>query len=323
MSAPVTSIRSIRYALARRTLSLAELEAAGQLESNAETLGRFGFGQVHVATLESPFDLALEAGQRLLADESVDPESIDLLIHGGLPNPLGFEPAAGRWDTAAPSRTTDRFKYPATRLAYELGLTNAGVFGLSQLACTTLFTAVRLARTLCSLGEASRVLCLNAEFYPPDAGRETLFNCTSDAAVAVLVERGGDRLVLRGSSQVTKGYYWDCDARRNEIVASYFPTSRHAVSRALAEAGWEPGAVAWVIPHNVSRRSWDVLMGLLRLPNATLWTDNIARNGHTLAGDNFINLADAIAAGQVQRGDKLLLFSYGYGAHWSALAVEA
>lgn len=323
MSAVDTSIRAIRYVLGRQTQSLAELEAAGQLQSSADLMRRFGFGQVHVATGESPFELALEAGRALLEQERIDPDSIDLLVHGGVPGPLGFESAAGCWDTATAARTTARFKYPATRLAYELGLTNAGVFGLSQLACTTLFSAVRIARAMCHAGDVRRVLCINAEFYPPDSGRETLFNCTSDAAVALLVEQGGERLLIRGSSQVTKGYYWDCDALRNEIVASYFPTSRHAVQRVLAAAGWDAAAVRWVIPHNVSRRSWDVLMGLLQLPNATLWADNIARNGHTLAGDNFINLADAIAAGQIESGDKLLLFSYGYGAHWTALAVEA
>lgn len=317
------SIRAIRYSLARRTLSLAELEAAGQLESNAEMLARFGFGQVQVATAESPFDLAVESARSLLEEEGLDPDSIDLLIHGGLPGTLGFAPAAGPWDTGAAARTTARFKYPATRLSYELGLNNAEVFGLSQLACTTLFSAIGIARGLCRAGEVRRVLCVNAEFYPPDAGRETLFNCTSDAAVALVVESGGERLVVRGSSHLTKGYYWDCDALRNEIVASYFPTSRHAVHRALEEAGWGPAEVRWVIPHNVSRRSWEVMMGVLQLPNATLWADNIARTGHTLAGDNFINLADALAAGQIEPGDKLLLFSYGYGAHWSALAVEA
>lgn len=323
MRAPTTTIRAIRYVLAPHTRSLAELEAAGQLESSADILAKFGFAQVHVATEESPFELALEAGRKLLDEEQIDPESIDLLIHGGVPGALAFEPAAGCWDTAAAARTTARFKYPATRLAYELGLSNAGVLGLSQLACTTLFSAVRVARGLCCSGDARRVLCINAEFYPPDAGRETLFNCTSDAAVALLVERGGERMQVRGSAHVTKGYYWDCDALRNEIVASYFPTSRHAVQQVLADAGWDASEVKWVIPHNVSRRSWDVLMGLLQLPNAILWADNIPRYGHTLAGDNFINLADAVDAGQIQPGDKMVLFSYGYGAHWTALAVEA
>lgn len=122
---------------------------------------------------------------------------------------------------------------------------------------------------------------------------------------------------------VTKGYYWDCDALRNEIVASYFPTARHVILRTLEDAGWRVDDVDWVIPHNVSRRSWDVLLGLLRLPNARIWDGNIARDGHTLAGDNFINLADALDSGRIEPRAKVLLFAYGYGAHWTALALEA
>jgi 3-hydroxy-3-methylglutaryl CoA synthase len=49
----------------------------------------------------------------------------------------------------------------------------------------------------------------------------------------------------------------------------------------------------------------------------------VARIGHTLAGDNFINLRDAIDDRSVRPGDRVLLFSYGYGAHWTALALEA
>jgi 3-oxoacyl-[acyl-carrier-protein] synthase III len=66
-----------------------------------------------------------------------------------------------------------------------------------------------------------------------------------------------------------------------------------------------------------------VLMRLARLPNATLWSRNVALRGHALAGDNFINLRDAVCEGAVRPGDRALLFSYGYGAHWTGLAVEA
>lgn len=316
-------IAGVRYALPAATRSVRALAAADQLESSPDTLEEFGFGAVRVAVEESPYDLARTAGAELLEERGVDPASVDLLIWGGLPSTVSFAPARERPDTAAALHTTERFKYPAMRLQYELGLERATVFGLGQLACTTLFSAVRLARALVLSERLERVLCVNAEFFPADAGREAIFNCTSDAACAVLVEREGLRNRIVGSAQVTKGYYWDCDALRHEIVASYFPTSAHVVQQALADAGWSPADVDVVIPHNVSLRSWELLLRLLRLPNARLWADNIARLGHTLAGDNFINLRDALDSGAVTAGERMLLFSYGYGAHWTALAVEA
>jgi 3-oxoacyl-[acyl-carrier-protein] synthase-3 len=315
-------ISGIAYALPEASRSLGELAAAGQLESTPALLAEFGFERVHVAVGESPYALAQRAAERLLDEQRVERAGVDLLIYGGAPGTLALVPHGDAWDGTAAFRSTERFKYPATRLQYELGLERAAVLGLDQLACTTLFGAVRIARAMCAGGEIQRALCVASEFFPSAAGRESLFNCASDAAVALLVERDATRNRIAAATHVTKGYYWDSDAMRNEIVASYFPTSKHVVERVIAEAGWRPDDVAWLIPHNVSRRSWEILVSLLRLPRARLWADNIALRGHALAGDTFINLRDALDQGAVRPGDKVILFSYGYGAHWTALAVE-
>jgi 3-oxoacyl-[acyl-carrier-protein] synthase-3 len=322
MSAPGPCIASAAYAFPAESRSVRELAECGLLQSDAATLEQFGFAQVHVANSECPYDLALRAASAVLAEQGAAPESIDLLIYGGAPA-LAFAARGVPSDAATALSTIDRFRYPATRLQYDLGLTGASVLALDQLACTTLFGAVRLARSLCLSEGLDRVLCVASEFVPTGCGREAIYNCTSDAACAVLVEREGTRNRIVGSLQVTKGYYWECDERRDEIVASYFPTARHVITETVRAAGWSAGDVDWLIPHNVSARSWQILQGLLGFPRARLWSRNIARDGHTLAGDNFINLRDALDSGALCPGDRLILFSYGYGAHWTALALEA
>jgi len=317
------AIAGISYVFPASTRTVRELAGESQLTSSAETLEGFGFSNVHVGTSETPYDLALEAATNLLAEKGIDPASVGLLIYGGTPGAMAFSPADKADVAAAGFCTTDRFKYPAARLQFELGLTNASVFGLDQLACTTLLGAMRVARSLCITEGIERALCVASEFFPMHAGREAIFNCTSDAACAVLVERCGERNRLVSASTVTKGYYWDSDALRDEVVASYFPTARHVAERTIDEAGWAREDVDWIIPHNVSMRSWQILSGLLRLPNARIWSDNIARHGHTLAGDNLINYRDALDAGAVEPGQRVLLFSYGFGAHWTGVAVEA
>ena len=319
----MTGIAAIRYEFPASTRSVRELAAAGLLESSPETLETLGFDQVRVACDESSYSLALRAGASLLKEHDIDPDSIGLLVYGGAPAALAFAPANALVDSAADTVSAARFRFPSTRLQYELGLERASVLAVDQLACATLFGAVRIARSLCITEGIERALCISADMYPPLAGREALFNCTADAGCAVLVERRGERNRIVAARTVTKGYYWDADAMRDEIVASYFPTARHVMSETIREAGWSAADVDWVIPHNVSRRSWEILMGLVAFPRARLWADNIARDGHTLAGDNFINLRDALDAGAITPGERLLLFSYGYGAHWTALAVEA
>jgi len=323
MSTPCPGIAGIAYALPAESRSVRELAAAGQLQTQPEVLERFGFDRVHVATAESPYELAARAATQLIEEQHVDPASVGLLIYSGPPGVLSLAPAVEPWNVGEALSTTARFKYPGTRLQYDLGLINAAVLGVDQLACSTLFGALRVARSLCLTEGIERALCVNAEFSPAAAGREAVFNCTSDAACAVLVDRDAVRNHIAASVHITKGYYWDGDARKSEIVASYFPTSKYAIERAIAEAGWSLADVDWIIPHNVSLRSWELLLALLALPNARLWDENIARHGHVIAGDTFINLRDALDAGAVRPGQKLLLFTYGYGAHWTALAVEA
>ena len=317
------AIGGIAYAFPAASRTVGELAADNQLASSVETLEGFGFGQVHVAVEETPYDLALNAARCLLVENEIDPVSIGLLIYGGTPASLAFSDHAHAPDAAASLCTMSRFKYPSSRLQNELELNNAWSFAIDQLACTTLLGAARIARALCLAEGIDRALCVSSEFFPARAGREAIFNCTSDAACAVLIERNGERNRLVSATNVTKGYYWDVENRRDEIVASYFPTARHVLLRTIADAGWEPGDVDWIIPHNVSMRSWEILSGLVRLPRARLFSHNIARHGHTLAGDNFINYRDALKGGCINPGQKIVMFSYGFGAHWTGIAVEA
>ena len=319
-------ISAIAYAFAAESRTVRELAGAGALESDPGMLEQFGFDRVQVATEESPYALAHAAGARLLAESGVDPASVGLLVYGGTPSAMAFAPAAEAARGAESLCTAERFRAPATRLQFELGLESAAVLALDQLACTTLFGVVRVARGLMASEGIDRALCVASEFYPARAGREAIYNCTSDAACALLLDASDDpegRNRIVGAATISKGYYWDPEAMREEVVASYFPTAVHTIGCALRNAGWRPEDVDWVIPHNVSTRSWDVLLRLARLPNATLWAHNIPRRGHALSGDNFINLRDAIDGGDVRPGQRALLFAYGYGAHWTALAVEA
>ncbi|HEY2378213.1 MAG TPA: 3-oxoacyl-[acyl-carrier-protein] synthase III C-terminal domain-containing protein [Gemmatimonadaceae bacterium] len=315
-------IRGIAYALPASRRSLSELETLGKLRSEPELLEQFGFAQVCVAEEETPYALALEAASTLLCEHNVKPESVDVLIYCGTPA-VAFSRGGSVAAAANDIATTRRFRYPSTRLQYDLGLACASTLALDQLACTSLFASVRMARALIQSGDARRVLCVSAEFFPERAGREAIYNCTADAACAVLVEAGADCNRILASAQTTKGYYWDADSMPNEIVASYFPTAAYVISDVLRRAGWRASDVSLVIPHNVNVRSWEILVGLTGIAEARLWCRNVARIGHTLAGDNFINLRDATDDGSVKRGDRLLLFSYGYGAHWTALALEA
>ena len=222
------AIAGISYAFPARSQTVGELGKDHLLTSSPETLQSFGFGNVHIAVEESPYELSLAASRQLRAETGIDRKTVGLLIYGGTPGSMSFARAEQAETAAAGLCTMSRFKYPASRLQYDLDLPNAWTVAVDQLACTTLLGAARIARSLCLTERIERALCVSSEFFPVNAGREAIFNCTSDAACAVLIERSGERNRLISATTVTKGYYWDVDALRDEIVASYFPTARHA-----------------------------------------------------------------------------------------------
>jgi 3-oxoacyl-[acyl-carrier-protein] synthase III len=306
-------ISAIEYVLPSKSLSVRELEQAGLLVSRAEQLQTFGFDRCYISE-ESADELAQRAAAALLDNCGVRPESVDLLLYAG---------AIARSHYVAGEQFLSSFNYPATKLQYELSLTRASVAGISQAGCMGLTYAVQLARDfLRSNAEAQCVLCVSADVLPKGVPREILYNLISDGACALMVTRNSVRNRILAHRSVTKGYYWDCIARKNEILAAYFPTAKNLVQDLLSGAECAPEDLRLVLPHNVSYRSWEILLDLIGVKKEQFFAGNISLKGHVIAADNWINLKDATAANLLNPGDKLLAFNFGFGANWAATLIE-
>jgi 3-oxoacyl-[acyl-carrier-protein] synthase-3 len=315
MDAPSIGITAIGYALPERALDLRTLHERGLLDSPVDVLAQFGFRCIHVS--DRPADqLALVALRRLIDENQIDPESIDALLYAGA-IPESHRVADG-------GAALEGFNYPVARLQYECGLINATTIGIGQAGCTGLMSAVALAADhLRANPEARHVICVSADVLPAGRKREIIYNVISDGACALLVERDGVRNRILAHRRVAKGYYWNAAARKNEIVAAYFPTARTIVRDTLNSRGLSANDIALIVPHNVSLRSWQILLPLLGMSTDRLFADNIASKGHVIAADNFINLKDAWDRGRIAAGDRLLLFNFGFGASWACLLLEA
>lgn len=315
----------LRYYLPAGRRSLAQLDAGGLLSGSAETLASFGFEHVRVAEGETHLEMATAAAREVLDQSATEPEEVGALLYATALTTsatMAANRAAERGAILRLDTVSECFQYPAACLQAELELTRAAVIGVDQQGCASLMSAMRLGRAMLAVEPAlGKVLCVSSDVFPAGAPRDLVYNVVSDGACAVLLERGARNRIL-ACAQVTKGSYWDAAAVEHEVVAAYFPTARNLIASALAEAGLELDDIALVIPHNVSRRSWDILRGLLGLDEDRLYSDNIARVGHTIASDNIINLRDAMDGGRVSPGDKLLLFTFGYGLNWAAMVVE-
>ena len=279
-------------------------------------LAEFGFAHCYVHERPGNFDeLIIEAGRRALADAAVSLDDIGALV---LVSGLGHSPVAAT-GTAEP---LGLFRYPAARAHYELGLTKASAFAVSQQGCSGLLSAVDMAARLVRSADAPAVLCLAGDALPAEANREIMYNLMSDAAAALLLERGAAKNRVVAFHQQTQSYYWDTPRREQELLGAYFPMARRVILGCLDRAGLEPAAVRWFVPHNVSLRSWQILARLLAIPEEKVWTRNIGRVGHTVSCDHVINLADMEVDGALAPGDYLVLFTFGFGASWSCLVLQ-
>jgi 3-oxoacyl-[acyl-carrier-protein] synthase III len=322
-------IDAISYWLPPTTLTLDELHAAGKLTGSPETLASFGFARARVADGESHVDMAVHAVRALLDETRTDPESVDLVLYAGALTSSSTMVCAPGPDGAVLHMTDvmQFFQYPVSRVQSEFDLTRAAVAGVDQQGCASIFSALRLGRAMLLAEDDLRtVLCVSADRLPPHVPRELVYNVISDGACAALLRKGGvrarvdNRIVACG--QVTKGAFWEAGSLENEMIAAYFPTARTVILETVRKAGLTLDDIRWIIPHNVSLRSWEILLGLLGVPRERLFADNIARIGHTIASDNLVNLRDATDAGLVRKGDYLLLFTFGYGLNWSCMVVE-
>lgn len=311
---PLAGLSAISCVLPGERVPLEALAGAGLLDTSVDVLREFGFEGAHVSDVPAD-DLAVRAVQALLSETALDPESIDAVYYAGA------LPSSHRVATAGP---LEDFSYPAARVQYECGLINATTAGIAQAGCTGLMAAIDFAAGyLATTPSATRVICVSADVLPAGAKREIIVNVISDGACAVLVERAAARNRILASRRISKGYYWDATARTNEIIAAYFPTARTIVRDTVAAAGLTLDDIALVVPHNVSRRSWSLLLPLVGMRADRLFADNIARKGHVIAADNFINLKDAAESGRLREGERALLFNFGFGAAWAAMVIEA
>jgi 3-oxoacyl-[acyl-carrier-protein] synthase III len=259
--------------------------------------------------------LVVDAGREVIEASGLDRRQItSVLVYSGL---------STWWSSQRRSRAElALFRYPVARIARELGLSHANVVGISQQGCTGLLTSVDLAASLLDRARDGAVLCLTGDVLPSRSRREIMYNLMSDAAAAVLLTPDAGRNRLVRFHQLAEAAYWDTPRHEDELVAAYFPMAKLEIEEALAAARLSIADIRWFVPANVSVRSWTILADLLKIPPERGFVDNVARLGHTVSCDHVINLVDMERRGLLSRGDRLLLFTFGFGASWSSLIVE-
>jgi 3-oxoacyl-[acyl-carrier-protein] synthase-3 len=94
-----------------------------------------------------------------------------------------------------------------------------------------------------------------------------------------------------------------------------------ASEKVMTESGLTAADVDLYIPHQANYRIMEVTAKRLGLPMEKVFS-NVQDYGNTSAASIPIALYDAISAGRVNKGDAIILTSFGAGLSWAAVALR-
>src|SRR5919202_189389 len=227
------------------------------------------------------------------------------------------------------------FPSTAALVQTDLGAARAGVIDL-EAACTGFLYGLAVARGLIVAETLSRFIDFT------DRGTCILF---ADGAGAVVVEAsnasvGIESAVLRADGSKANllllpgggsRHPTSTDSQKNGlhyIKMSGQETFKLAVQMmseaavlAIQDAGLRQEDIDLFVPHQANKRIIDAIAKRLRLPEEKVFV-NIQNYGNTSAASIPIALCEAVDAGKVKRGDKLLFVAFGGGFTWGACVTE-
>jgi 3-oxoacyl-[acyl-carrier-protein] synthase-3 len=272
----------------------------------------------HMATS----DLCYEAVLRAIDNAAIDPSDIDMVVVGT------FTP-----DLAFPS--------VACMLQNRLGLL-CGAFDV-QAACAGFMYALSIGAQFVKTGNAKCCLVVGGDansriVNPSDIKTYPLFG---DGAGAVLLGPGtesegflsyqlgsdgaggdllcrpacGSRMPPTHESLDADLHYMRMDGRA--VFKWAVNTVTDSLTEVLRHADVTVDDISLFIPHQANIRIINAVSDVLGFPRDRMY-NNLDRYGNTSAGSIPIALDEAIAAGRVKRGDKVLVSGFGAGLTWGS-----
>jgi 3-oxoacyl-[acyl-carrier-protein] synthase-3 len=290
---------------------------------------RTGIRERHVAVgeKETTATLAVRAARDALLVAGITPLQIGLVIV---------------------ATVTPDYPFPSTASLVQdaLGASAAGAFDLAA-GCSGFIYALSTAASVIRSGGADHVLVIGAEtlsrvidwtdrntcvLFGDGAGAVVVSACAEQCGVLasvlgsdgsgaelLILPAGGSRAPATHETVSSGGHF----ARMNGREVFRFATTvmPRATEQVTARAGWQTSDLSLVIPHQANIRIIESAIKRLGLPPDRFFV-NLDRYGNTSAASIPIALCEAIAAGRVKTGDKLVLVGFGAGLTWAAAAVE-
>jgi len=291
-------------------------------------VSRSGIKERRIASPEqATSDLCIEAALRALRNGHFKVEDIDLIIV-----------ATNSPDTI----------FPSTACWVQNGLKADHVAAFDVTAgCTGFLYGLIIAEGLILSGVLKRILLIGGEILTKITNWKDRATCVlfGDAAGAVVLEESHDDSGILS-------HYWKADGSLAGLLhlpagGTRMPASpktvadnlhtiqmkgnevfKHAVKRmgesaleALKRAGLHKEDIRWFIPHQANTRIIDATAERLGVPPEKVYV-NIQRYGNVSVACIPISLHELYEAGNLKKGDIVLMDAFGAGFTWAAVAYR-
>jgi len=287
---------------------------------------RTGICERHiVADDEKTSDLAAKAAARALADSALSPEDIDLV-------------------TVATISPETMFPSTACHVQAKLGLKNAGAFDLVA-ACSGFVYSMVLVGNMVRCGGVRNALIIGAETLSRVVSYKDRTSCIlfGDGAGAAVLQAtdedkngllfhhlgadgaGGGCMVLTASNHYdgvndeSGKHYMMLQGR--EIFRFAVQKMADLISEALEKNGLTVDDIKMVVPHQVNIRIIEAAAKRTEMPMEKIYI-NIDKYGNTSAASVPLAFDEARNKGLIEKGDLVLLISFGGGLTWSSCLIR-
>jgi 3-oxoacyl-[acyl-carrier-protein] synthase-3 len=320
MKQPNVKIGYVSTYLPQRTVTNAELEQLVNQKQVLLPLGvlekLFGIRERRFAdSSEQASDIAAKAALPIV--EAVGKTAVDYLIFAGACSDL-IEPAT------------------ANIVQHKLGL-DCPAFDLKN-ACNSFVDGITVAASLIQSGQFRNVLIatgeklsdairLDGEHSPTHLAAFSL----GDAGAAMLLTPSENGSGIHFQKKLTRGQHWElCTIRGGgsmhprEPEKNYFEGSTAELKSVISDegvafvrqcyeqSGWSPGMVDHVFTHQVSAGTFRVVEQATGVPAERI-ASVFETCGNTAAASIPLALHQALQAGKLRRGDRVMLFGIGAG----------
>src|SRR6266436_7066184 len=270
---------------------------------------------------------AVRAAREAIARAGIEPTEIDLILCATV-TPDQILPSTG------------------CLIQAELGAHKAAAMDIVA-ACSGFLYGLTLADSMIRCGQAKYVLVIGAEIltrYVDYTDRSTcvLFGDGAGAAVLGAVEstRGILAARIRSDGRYEEQLYAPGGGTKGGFTAETIARGDHffkmkgnelfkvavrsmsEISRdVLEEAGLTTADVKLFIPHQANQRITDSVASKLNVDSEMVYS-NIAMHGNTSSASIPIGLDECVSSGRVQKGDVVLMASFGGGVTWGAVVMR-